>query len=346
MRCYFLLICFIISPSIFSQKSEIPIADSIDLEVLEPNKVHKFWLRLGENGFNEPVKVPVLVAKGAHSDMVLGLTAAIHGNEVNGISIIHQYFDSLNTNKLNGTIIAIPGINPLAVFREQREFVDGQDLNRIFPGKEKGNRSEQMVYQIAQKIIPLFDYHVDLHTASFGRVNSLYGRGDMANDTLATMLKALQPDIIVSNKGKPSFGSSTSQTMRAFAISKGIYSVTMEYGNPQVFQKEMTERGVKGLKNLLISLQFIEGAIPDLDDSVICSKSYWLYTDKGGWLEVLVDLNQKLLAGQEVAVLRDAFGEIVKTYEAPEAGIVVGKSTNPTVLSGGRIIHLGVLAEK
>lgn len=346
MRRFSLLLVLVFFNFALGQNNDIQIVENIELQSLESGKIHKLWLQLGENIFDNPTKVPVLVAKGASGEKVIGLTAAIHGNEINGVGIIHGLFDSLDIKELKGTIIAIPGLNPLAISREQREFIDGQDLNRIFPGKTDGNRSEQMVYHIAQKIIPLFDYHIDLHTASFGRANSLYGRGDMRNDTLANMLKVLQPDIIVSNKGNPSFGSSKSQTMRAFAISKGVHSVTMEYGNPQVYQKEMIVRGVKGLKDLLVSLQFLNGETPSVKEPVICSKSYWLFTDKGGWLDVLVDLKQKVTKGEEVAVLRNAFGDVVETYRAPEAGIVIGKSTNPVNLNGGRIIHLGIVENK
>ncbi|NNM18343.1 MAG: succinylglutamate desuccinylase/aspartoacylase family protein [Croceitalea sp.] len=316
----------------------------LNLAVLENGKIHKHWLQLGENAVGEFIKVPILIAKGKNTGKVMGLTAAIHGNEVNGIAIIHQLFTQIELEKLSGTIIAIPGLNPLAIENNQREFIDGQDLNRVFPGKAKGNRSQQMAYQIGEKIIPFFDYHIDLHTASFGRINSLYGRGDMQNDTLANMLRALQPDIIVSNKGAPSFGEATGLTMRAFAIAKGVHSITMEYGNPQVYQADMIERGVRGIQDVMRFLNFMPGNINLPEPKNVCSKSYWIYIDKGGYLDILVDINQKLIKGEKLAILKNAFGEVTATYFVPEDGIVIGKSTNPVNGSGGRIIHLGILA--
>ncbi len=326
-----------------SQNKEVTTVNNLSLQQLEDGKIHQLWLALGEDHLSNAIKVPVLVAKGTEDGPILGLTAAIHGNELNGIAILHELFTSLDTKNLKGTVVAICGLNPLAIANYQREFVDGTDLNRIFPGKENGNRSEQMAYRIGEKIIPAFDYHVDLHTASFGRINSLYGRGDMENDTLAGMLNALAPDIIVSNKGKASFGSAAGLTMRAFAIAKGIPSITVEYGNPQVYQKEMISRGVAGLQNLMVHLGFLEGAIQPSKEPNICSKSYWLYTDKGGYLDIVVDLKQNLKQNDVIAVLKNSFGEVIATYKAPEDGIVVGKSTNPVSSSGSRIIHLGIL---
>jgi len=342
---FFTLIAFFCFCTLFSQDWGVTTFDHLNLKELKSGTIHKFWLKLGEDNLSNPIKIPVLIAKGSSEGSVLGLTAAIHGNELNGIAIIHELFSKINAENLSGTIIAIPGLNSLAIAKNQRKFIDGVDLNRIFPGKIAGNGSEQMAYQIGEKIIPFFNYHVDLHTASFGRVNSLYGRGNMQNDTLANMLRVLQPDIIVSNKGKASFGSASGLTMRAFAINKGVKSITMEYGNPQVYQKDMIERGVHRLQNLLVFLGFEKGEVMVPEVENICTKSYWIYTDKGGYLDVLVELNQKVQKEEIIAHLRNPFGEIIATYKAPETGIVVGKSTNPVNISGGRIIHLGILEQ-
>jgi predicted deacylase len=337
------LVTLLITAPLFSQEGNAPIVKNLDLESLESGKIHTLWLSLAENHLSNPINIPVLVAKGKGNGPVLGITAAIHGNELNGIAIIHELFKAIDPQNLQGTMIAIPGLNPLAIANNQREFSDGVDLNRIFPGKANGGQSEQMAYKIGQKVISFLDYHVDLHTASFGRANSLYGRGDMQNDTLANMLRALAPDIIVSNKGKASFGSASGLTMRAFAIEKGVKSITVEYGNPQVYQNEMIKRGVGGLQNMMVYLNFLKGDAELSKEVKVCSKSYWIHTDKGGYLDVLVDLNQKMKENETLAVLRNSFGEVIETYKAPEDGIIVGKSTNPVAISGSRIVHLGIL---
>ena len=79
------------------------------------------------------------------------------------------------------------------------------------------------------------------------------------------------------------------------------------------------------------------------DKAIYCKKSYWIYMEEGGFLEVTVALNQKLVKGENIATVRNAFGEIIKEYIAPENGIVIGKSSNPANMSGGRIIHLGII---
>jgi hypothetical protein len=322
---------------------EIPTITNIDLAALSNQAIHKFWLQLGTDAFNKPTTIPLLIAKGNTDGPVLLLTAAIHGNELNGIAIIQQLFKELDVSKLKGSIIAVPGLNPEAIFRDQRRFVDQEDLNRGFPGNQQGNRSQQMIYQIDQKLLKGIDYHIDLHTASFGRINSLYVRAALANDTLANMAKLIAPDIILNNGGTPSFGGGKSATLRGEALQKGIYSITVEYGDPQVYQPEMTARGTKGIANVMNWLQITEGIVKEVKVENICSKSYWIFTDQGGLLEVPVNLNEKVSKGQLIGILKNPFGDTIAKYHAPEAGIVIGKSTNPVNMSGGRIIHLGIL---
>lgn len=171
----------------------------------------------------------------------------------------------------------------------------------------------------------------------------MYVRADLRNNTLAMMSRLQNPDILLASKGNPSFGDSASQTLRATAMQQGVHSITVEYGNPQVYQPEMIKRGVQGIQNLLAWLDMTEESFSLSKNTIICSKSNWIYTDKGGFLEIPVSLTQKIRKGQVIGILKDPFGAIIKKYIAPEDGIVIGKSTNPICFSGSRIIHLGIL---
>ncbi|MCB0552165.1 MAG: succinylglutamate desuccinylase/aspartoacylase family protein, partial [Phaeodactylibacter sp.] len=155
-------------------------------------------------------------------------------------------FRQVDPTKLKGTLVGVPGLNAISIPMDRRRFPDEEDLNRLFPGKENGDESQQYAWRIFNKIVRHFDYHIDLHTASFGRINSLYVRSDIYNDTLMQMARLQDADIILHNEGKPSAGQvvAASRTLRAEAMLAGIHSITVEYGDPQVYQPEMIERGV------------------------------------------------------------------------------------------------------
>ncbi|MAW87787.1 MAG: peptidase M14 [Phyllobacteriaceae bacterium] len=346
MKLHALLFC-LFSTFILAAQQKAPVLSELKLEQVPAGKVSHYWLQMGEDAFGQAILVPVIVAKGNEGGPALGLTAAIHGNELNGIAVIHEALARLDLATLKGSVIAIPGLNPPAIFRNQREFPDGQDLNRIFPGKANGNESQQFTYAIATRILPLFDILLDLHTASFGRENTLYCRADTSDQLLFALARLQQPDIILHSEGQPSAGATASgRTLRAEAIRQGIPCITIEYGNPQVWQADMIDRGAAGI---LRTLSFL-GMQPPRNEQpapepVICRKSYWIYTDRGGLLHVPVEKGQKVSKGELIGVLKNPFGEIICTYHAPEDGIIIGKSTNPAGGNGARIVHLGVERE-
>ena len=329
----------------FSQ-NEIGVLKSLnELPKLESGK-HNYWLDMGSNTYGQPLLIPIIVIQGKTQGPTLGLTAAIHGNELNGISIIHQLVSSINTNILKGRIIGVPGINVMSIQMNERRFVDDEDVNRNFPGKVQGSESEQYAFKIKERILPAFDINIDMHTASFGRINTMYARADSSNDTILKLAELQNPDIILTSKG-PSFGTASTtstETLRAEAAQLGIPSVTVEYGNPQVYQNELIDRGLIGIFNTLKWLNMYEGTIEK--GAIIptyCKKSYWIYMVEGGFLDVVVELNQHIKKDEKIAIVKNAFGEVIKEYFSPEDGIVIGKSTNPSNMSGGRIIHLGIL---
>ncbi len=339
--CFILFCCF----QGFTQDS-IATIHEINIDNLPPNQIKKYWLKMTNNGIAQPIVIPIIIAKGNSSSPVLGLTAAIHGNELNGIPIIQQLIDGIDIKALNGTILAIPGLNSISIPLHQRRFIDNEDINRSFPGKTSGNRSQQFAWQINQKILPKINFLVDMHTASFGRINTLYVRADIKKPQILKMALLQDADIILNSKG-PSSGdvNENSRTLRAEAMLKGIPTITVEYGNPQVYQSDFIERGKRGIENIMRWLKMTASPIPNHEKAILCSSSFWIYTKNGGYLDVFPELNQNVKAGDLIATLRNPFGDVLEEYYAPQDGIVIGKSTNPINMTGGRILHLGIPAD-
>jgi uncharacterized protein len=336
-----LALCFIHSLTF----SQVLTLSTLDVDSYKENTKHDVWLKITENALGKEITIPVIIHKGSKGGPTLGITAAIHGDEINGVSIIHSLISQIDITRLKGTIIAYPILNPDGFQLHQREDLNQEDLNRIFPGKEFGTESEQYVYHLTKKVLLNLDLLIDIHTASHGRVNTMYARADLSNDTLSKIASLLAPDIILDSK-EASAGilSSSSKTLRQEATDRGIKCITLEAGNPQVTQSDMVTRGSEGLLKIMSFLNMHPNKNPASNfKPVFCKKSYWIYTNKGGILEVIANLNQVLKKGELIATQKDLFGKVVKQYFSPEAGIVIGKSTNPVASSGSRILHLGIL---
>lgn len=311
--------------------------DELDLESLERGQFHRLSLRLIEDGAGRAIRVPVIVARGAEAGQVMGITAAIHGNELNGIPTIHRLMQTMDPARLRGTVVGVTIMNMPGYQANQRDYVDGQDLNRLFPGKPDGNESQVYAWQLVHKILIHFNYLIDLHTASFGRVNSLYIRANMHREVAARMARKVGAEIIVHNPGGDG-------TFRGEASARGIRSITVEIGDPQVFDRGMIRASRIGVRDVLEELGFLD---PDGEAAtrvaIECSRSFWLYTDTGGLLTVHPELAQLVARGEVIATMVNPWGEVVRVYHAPQDAIVVGKSTNPVARAGARIIHLGVV---
>jgi hypothetical protein len=308
-----------------------------NLEDTPKQSICQYWLRIISDGLGQPISIPVIVARGKSDFPILGITAALHGNELNGIPVIQRLFSEIDVKELNGVIVGIPVVNIPSYIRKQRRFNDGVDLNHIMPGKEDGSISQVYAFRLVDKIIKHFDYLLDLHTASQGRINSYYIRADMKHPVTRKMTLMQNAQLIVHNP--PSDG-----TLRGAAEEMNIPAITLEVGNPNTFQKTMIKSGVEGIHNVLSYLEMTDDKIVEPETPpIICKSSYWIYTKKGGLLTVHSKLLEQLKKGDLIATSRDVFGNIIEEYHAPEDGVVIGKSVAPVNQSGGRILHLGIL---
>lgn len=316
--------------------NDLPIKLSFDIEDTPRGTVKHYWLKIISDGFANPICIPLMVARGLEDGPILGITAAVHGNELNGISVIQRLFNEIEIDTLRGAIVGVPVVNVPSFVRKMRRFNDGVDLNHIMPGKAEGNISSVYAYRFIDRFVKHIDYLLDLHTASTGRINSYYVRADMSHPVVKKLAELQNPDIIVHNP--PLDG-----TLRGAADDLGIPAITLEVGNPSTFQKKLIKSGVDGVHNVLCYLNMIDEQIITIEkQTIVCQKSMWIYTDTGGLLTVPVELRQELKKGDVIAHLRDIFGKKIKDYYAPHDGIVIGKSVSPVNQTGGRILHLGI----
>ena len=305
------------------------------LESLEPGRRHDLRLHLADDGLGFPVHVPVIVARGSKPGPVFGIVAALHGNELNGIWVIHALMGKLEPQRVRGSVVAVVVANPPGLVRRQRGYSDGYDLNRVFPGSARGKPSSVWAHRLRKQVVSRFDRLVDLHTAGAGRVNSVYARVDLDDAESSEMARLLHPQLIVH---KPA----TDGSLRGWASSHGIPAVTLEIGDPQRRQGDFVTESVRGLRRVLRATGVLPGSpsAPQQPTVTECRKSKWTYATRGGLLHVLPDVGTRVEEGNVLGRLYDAFGNEVERYVCPKDAWVVGKTADPICQTGGRIVHL------
>jgi predicted deacylase len=312
----------------------------LDLQALPPGEISRVRVELTRTGMGRKIEVPILVSRGTKPGPVVGITAAVHGNELNGIPVIHRLFQSLGNRKGAGTIVAVVVVNVPGLNRHQRAYLDGKDINGLFPGKKHGNSAQVYAHRFMNRVIRHFDFLLDLHTASFGRVNSLYVRADTSHAATARMAQLQKPQIILHNPPSDS-------TLRGAAMELGIPAITVEIADPHRFQPKYIRPTLAGVHAVLSDLGLTKKRerAPG-PEPILCERSYWIYTDRGGLLEVLPGLAASVEKGEPIALLRNEFGDVVSEMVSPDSGVVIGKSVNPVAETGARVLHLGIRSKK
>ncbi len=296
---------------------------------------HDFYLPLFQASTSASVQVPFIVVRGRHEGPTLGISAAVHGNELNGILIVQAILESLDPEKLHGNLLCAPVVNVPGFNLGKRYFIDDVDLNSTFPGKKGGKPSEQYAYTFRKTFLPDLDYLIDIHTASQGRLNTMYVRVDLDSPPARALAMNFNPEIVLNAKG-------SDRTFRAAARALGIPAITVEAGNPSVIQGKMVFQGELGIRNIMNSLNMLEdGVLAVPRRPVLCKSSEWLRTKNGGLLRVKFGLGNRVDKKQLLAELVSPFGDVLVEYHAPYAGIVIGMAANPISIPGTRYCHLG-----
>ncbi|MCB0358716.1 MAG: succinylglutamate desuccinylase/aspartoacylase family protein [Bdellovibrionales bacterium] len=313
-------------------------AHPIDIETFPTGRKTDFYFPLWKDATGMPLQVPFIVARGSKPGPVLGITAAVHGNELNGIKIIQDVLNDLDLDALHGSVFCAPVVNVPAYRRGQRYFIDGEDLNRLFPGRPQGVPAEQYAYAFCQTFLPPCNFLIDLHTASEGRTNTLYVRADLHSSVARAMAEHVNPQIILHVPGKDG-------TLRHAAARLNIPAITIEAGNPSVIQGKMVFDGEVGVRNVMTLLGLLKGEPKITRSPVVCRSNKWIRTTGGGLLETHFRLYDRVTKRQLLAETTDMFGRPLEQYFAPHDGIVIGKAVYPVAIPGTRFCNLGTIGE-
>lgn len=317
----------------------VPVIDKLDVADLPSGQVGRFYFRVIDQAAGQGWYVPVLVAKGARPGKRLLLTAAIHGDELNGIDIIHRLFGELDPSQMSGTVTAIPGINAPGILNATRGFTPSEgaealNLNRLMPGDVQGSEAGQIYAGRiwSQLFASNADLAIDLHTQSRGTRYPMY----VFAETRAArhIADLLRPDVIKMDAG-------VKGTVENMLNAAGVGAVTLELGGPEQFDPTMVRRALAGLRNVMIDAGMISGRTELTGPApFVGNRSVDVSLARGGYAHILVALGDKVTAGQAVATLSDPFGRVVATANAPISGQVTSLATTPIRDPGSLLVRI------
>lgn len=286
-----------------------------------------------------PVSTPVLVVNGAFPGPTLCLTAAVHGDELNGIEIVRRVLHEIEPQKLSGAVIGVPIVNVQGFRRGSRYLPDRRDLNRYFPGNSNGSAAARIAHSLITNIILHCDALVDLHTGSFERANLPQIRADLRNRDVVTLTLGFGSMVVLHSE--PIIG-----TLRHASTLAGIPAVTVEAGGPSQLELAEVKQGVKGIKILLTTLDMVKKIRLWADPEPVYYRSSWVRVNNGGILLSDVSLGSTVREGDLLGTITDPMNNARTELRSPYAGRIIGMARNQVVMPGFAAFHVGIQTDR
>ncbi len=285
------------------------------------------------------LSTPVLVLHGAEPGPVLCLTAAVHGDELNGIEVVRTVMYDVDPEKLAGSIIGVPIVNLQGFQRNTRFMSDRRDLNRFFPGNANGSLASRVAHSLFTNIITKCDLLVDIHTGSFKRTNLAQVRADMSDPEVVKFTEGFDEMVVVHSTGRNGM-------LRYEAKEIGVKSVTFELGESSFLQKEQVDAGVNGIFGLLKKQEMYSKRFDWGSPSPVYFDSKWLRVSDAGILFSEVELGDRVKEGELLGTVTDPITNESFDVSSTINGMIIGMAINQVVMPGFAAYHIGIEASE
>ena len=287
------------------------------------------------------LNIPVIVRRSKIDGPVVLFSAGIHGDEINGVEIVRQLISKKINRPKKGTIICIPIINVYGFVNKSREFPDGRDLNRVFPGSKTGSLASRFAFHILTEVMPIVNYAVDFHAGGASRFNAPQIRLTHNNEELKVLADVFNAPFTL-------FSKNISGSFRSASEKLNVKMLLFEGGKSLDINNAVASEGVNGVKRLLSHLDML-----DPKHIVTKQKTPTIYIEKSGWVRakcsgLLHDYNTIgtfLKKGSILATITDPYGKFERKVKAPNDGYVINANLSPIVYEGDAIYHMSNTVE-
>lgn len=266
---------------------------------------------------------------------VIFVSAAIHGDEIIGVEIIRRLASLKTLNRLRGTLIFVPVVNAYGFVALSRYLPDRRDLNRSFPGSEKGSLASQLAHTFMTEIVARSQYGIDLHSGAVHRANLPQIRADLDDDEVEEMAKAFGASIMLNANLRDG-------SLRSSACDHGCKILLYEAGEALRFDEVAVRVGVNGVLGVLRHIGMLA---PSKSGSakaepVRSNSSHWLRAPIGGLMRARKKLGDRVKTGETIAFISDPLGFEEEAVTARTAGVIIGRSNLPVVNRGDALFHV------
>jgi len=299
----------------------------------------KLRLEFGKSFSGANMALPLMVWRSPEPGPVVGITAAVHGDEINGTGAIRSLVGEPPFTLQRGSLILVPVINIMGFERHSRYLPDRRDLNRSFPGRLSGSVSARLARLVFDEIVGRCDYLIDLHTAAIRRTNFPNVRADCGNAECERLARAFGCEVIVNGCGPEG-------SLRREAVAAGCPSIVVEAGEVWKVEPAVLELTLRGLTNVFAELGMTDETYEKPPHQIVVEETHWVRSESAGFLRFHVAPGTVVSKGQALASSTTLLGKENETIHSPHDGIVMGMTTMPAVGAGDPVVHIAMTATK
>jgi len=290
---------------------------------------------VSQNYTGVPVVIPVTVWRAPRPGPIVFVTAAVHGDELNGTGIVREMLLNQPFELQAGSLILLPVVNMLGLERHQRYLPDRRDLNRSFPGAPDGSLARRFAHAIFDGIIRQCDFGIDLHTAAVRKTNYPNVRADLRDPAVKALAYSLGSELIVNGKGPAG-------SLRRAACAIGCPTVIIEAGEVWKIEPSVVDFGVRAIASALSALGMIADAPVRAACQVRIDRTKWVRAERGGILQFHVAPGDIVEQDQPLTTNADLHAHEQHVTVSPADGVVIGMTTLPFVTPGDAVCHIAI----
>jgi predicted deacylase len=283
-----------------------------------------------------PLALPVHVLHGNTEGPTLFVSAAIHGDEINGVEVIRRLLKLSMLKSMKGTLLAVPVVNVFGFLHLSRYLPDRRDLNRSFPGSESGSGASRLANLFAREIIERSNYGIDLHTGAIHRANLPQIRANLEDETTLRLASAFGVPVMINSDIRDG-------SLRQCAAEKGVPTLLYEAGEALRFDEACIRGGVRGVLSVMREIGMLRRTPRGKGkptEPVLAKRSAWVRAPISGVFRTTKDLGDRVRKGEPIGVIADPFGTDEVIVEANVNGLIIGHTRLPPVHEGDALVHI------
>lgn len=306
---------------------------------IKPGETKQIEMPVAKLYTDTDICIPVHVMRSKKPGPTVFVSAAVHGDELNGIEIIRRLIQSKSLKISSGTLILVPMVNVYGVLNQSRYMPDRRDLNRSFPGSAQGSLAGRVADKFLAEIVRHCDYGIDLHTGAIHRSNLPQVRANLNDPETRSLAEVFGVPVLLNADLRDG-------SLRQAAVESDTRILLYEAGQALRFDEVSIRAGVRGILNVITHLGLVRRkSRRKAVTPYIANNSSWVRANSSGIVNNLKNLGDQVQKGTPLAEIGSPFGEILSTITANKSGIIIGKQNIPLVQEGDAMFHIAFFSE-